>query len=101
MFWCVLGLLVLPTVGALRWLLAPVGVAVVMYWVPLPLVLRVLWVTFGLGGVGGVAGVGVAVIGVGCGLGRGWSLGVTGRGPSPLLAEGFVCGAARWSTRLS
>ena len=35
-FCWVLGLLVLPTVGALRWLLALVRVPSVMYWVPLP-----------------------------------------------------------------
>ena len=51
-------------------------------------------VAFGLGGcglgVGAGAGVGVAVTGPGCGFGRGWSLGVAGRGRSPLLAEGLV-----------
>ena len=29
----------LPTVGALRWMLALVRVSLVLYWVPLPLVL--------------------------------------------------------------
>ena len=51
-------------------------------------------VAFGLSGcgfgVGASAGVGVAVTGPGCGFGRGWSLGVAGRGCSPLLAEGLV-----------
>ena len=46
-------------------------------------------VAFGLG-VGGRAGVGVAVTGPG--FGRGW-LGVAGCGRSPLLAEGLVGGA--------
>ena len=112
MFCWVVGLLVLPTVGALRWMLALVRVPLLMYWVlyagcrcrrglwVFPLV-RVLWVAFGLGGVRAASGVGVAVIGSGCGLGRGWSLGVAGGGPSPLLAEGLVGGAAGWSTLLS
>ena len=106
-----LGVLVLPTGGGLRWLFALLGVPVVMYWVSLPpvlllawlrvfLLVRVSWVAFGLGAFGGAAGVGVAVIGSGCELGRGWWFGVAGRGPSPLLAEGLSCGAACWSTRL-
>ena len=56
---------------------------------------------FGLGVVGGLDHVGVAVVGSGCGFGHGSSLGVARRGPSPLLAEGLVGGAAGWSTCLS
>ena len=74
----VLGLLVLPTVR----------VALLMYWVLLPPVSLLApgvfagegVVALGLGGcgfgVGGVAGVGVAVTGPGCRFGRGRSLGV-------------------------
>ena len=45
---------------------------------------------FGLGAVGGAAGVGFAVVSSGCGPGRGWSLCVAGREPSPLLAESLA-----------
>ena len=106
MFCWVPGLLVLPTVGALRWM---VRVSMVMHWVSLPPLSPLApgvsagegVVTLGLGCVGGGAGVGVPVTGPGCGFGRGWSLGVAGCGPSPLLAEGLVGGAAGWSTLLS
>ena len=108
-FCWVLGLLVLPTVRALRWTMR---VPLLMFWVSLlPVSLLAPGVSaaecvvaFGLGGlgmgVGGNAGVGVAVTGTGCGFGRGWSLGVAGCGRSPLLAEGLV-GAAGWSTLVS
>ena len=103
MFCWVLGLLVLPRLGALRWM---VRVPLVMHWVSLPPVSPLApgvstgdsVVAFGLGGVGGGAVVGVAVTSPGCGLGRGWSLGVAGCGPSPVLAEGLVGGAVGWST---
>ena len=87
----VLRLLALPTVR----------VPLLMYWVSLlpvsPLASGVSAgegvEAFGLGGfglgVGGGAGVGVVVTGLGCGLRRGWSLGVAVCGRSPLLAEGF------------
>ena len=74
----VLGLLVLPTVS----LLAP-GVSAGEGVVALGLLGCSL-------GVGAGAGVGVAVSGPGCGFGRCWSLGVAGRGRSPLLGEGLV-----------
>ena len=96
MFCWVLGLLVLPTVRALRWMMS---MPLLIYWVSLPPVspLAPGVVAFGLGGlglgVGGGAGVGVAVTGPGCGFGCGWWLGVAGCGRSPLLAEGLV-GAA-------
>ena len=76
MFCWVLALLLSPTVS----LLAP-GVSEGVF-------------AFGSGGcgsgVGAGAGVGVAVTGPGCGFGHGWSLGVAGRGGSPLLVEGFL-----------
>ena len=109
MFCRVLGLLVLPTVRALRWTMR---VPLLMYWVSLPPVSPLApgvpagegVVAFGLGGlglvVGGGAGALVAVTGPACGFGRGWLLGVAGCGRSPLLAEGLV-GAAGWSTLLS
>ena len=108
MFCRVLGLLVLPTVRALRWTMR---VPLLMYWVSLPVSPLAPGVSagegvvaFGLGGLGlGVgdgAGVGVVVTGPGCGFGCGWSLGVAGCGHSPLLAEGLV-GAAGWSTPVS
>ena len=109
MFCWVLGLVVLPTMRALPWM---VRVLSMMYWVSLPSVSQLApgvsaregVVAFCLGsvglGVGGAAGVGVAVTCPGCGLGRGWSLGVAGRGRSALLAEGLV-GAASWSTLVS
>ena len=54
MFCWVLRLLVLPTVGALRWMLALVRVPLVMYWVPLPPVLPLaLGTSVGEGVVGG------------------------------------------------
>ena len=54
-FCWVLGLLVLPTVGALRWLLALVRVLLVMYLVPLPPVSPLApVVSVGEGVVGGV-----------------------------------------------
>ena len=101
-FCWLLGLLVLPTVRALRWM---VRVMSMMYWVSLlPLSLLAAGVcagegvgAFGLGGlgsaIGGGAGVGVAVTGPRCGLARGWSLGIAGFRRSPLLAKGLV-GAA-------
>ena len=72
----VLGLLGLPTVGALRWI---VRVSLVMHLLSLPPVSPLApvvsagegVVAFGLGSVGGNAGVGVAVTGPGCGLGHG------------------------------
>ena len=109
MFCWVLGLLVLPTMRALRLMMR---VRLFMYWVSLPPVSPLApgvsagegVVTFGLGvlglGVGCGGGVGVAVTGPGCGIGCGWSLGVAGCGRSPLLAEGLVA-AAGWSTRVS
>ena len=109
MFCWVLRLLVLPTVRALRWTMR---VPFLMYWVSLPPVSLLApgvsagegVVAFGLAGlrlgVGGGAGVGVAVTGPRCGFGRGWSLGVARCGRSPLLAEGLV-GAAGWSTLVS
>ena len=109
MFCWVLGLLLMPTVRALRWM---VRVPLMMYWVSLPPVSPLApgvsaaegVVAFGLGGLGlGIGGrtvVGVAVTGPGCGLGRGWLLGFSGCGRSALLAEGLV-GAAGWSTLVS
>ena len=109
MFCWVLGLLVLPTVRALRWTMR---VPLLMYPVSLPQVSPLApgvsagegVVAFGLGGlglcVGGGAGLGVAVTGPWCGFGCGWSLGAAGCGRSPLLAEGLVS-AAGWSTLVS
>ena len=108
-FCWVLGLVVLPTVRSLRWM---VRVTLMMYWVSfLPVSLLAPSVSacegvvaFGLGGlgfgVGGGAVVGVTVTCPRCGFQRGWSLGVAGRGRSPLLAEGLM-GAASWSTLVS
>ena len=86
-----------------------VRMPLVMHWVSLPLLSPLApgvsagegVVAFCLGGFGGGAGLGVAVTCPACGLGRGWSLGVAGCWPSPLLAEGLVGGAAGWSTFLS
>ena len=109
MFYRVLGLLVLPTVRALRWTMR---VLLLMYWVSLPPVSPLGpgvsacegVVAFGLGGLGlgvcGGAGVGAAVTGPGCGFWCDWSLGAAGCGRSPLLAEGLV-GAAGLSTLVS
>ena len=101
-----LGLLVMPTVGALCWMLPKVRVPWAMYLVLLPPVSPLaLGVTVGegvaggvpvLGAVGDADGEGAAVVGSGCGSGRGWLLGGAGRGSSPLLAEGLVGGAAGW-----
>ena len=108
-FCWVLGLLVLPTVRALRW---TIRVLLLMYRVSLPPVSPLApgvtagegVVAFGLGGlgwgVGGGDGLVVAVTGPGFGFGRSWSLGVAGCGRSPLLAEALV-GAAGWSTLVS
>ena len=49
----VLGLLVLPTVGALRWMFASVRVSLVLYRMPLP---PVLPLALGLSASEGVAG---------------------------------------------
>ena len=54
-----------------------------------------------VGAVGNADGEGAAVDGSGCGSGPGWLFGGAGRGPSPLLAEGLVGGAAGWFTRPS
>ena len=109
MFCWLLGLLVLPTVRALRW---EMRVPLLMYWVSLPPVSQLApgvsagegVVAFGLAGLGlgvdGSAGVGAPVTGPGCGFGRGWSLGAAVCGRSPLLADGLV-GAAGRSTLVS
>ena len=106
---CFAGLLVLPTVRALRWTMR---VPLLMYWVSLPLVSPLApgvsagegVVAFdlpGLGlGIGAGAGVRVVATGHGYGFGRGWSFGVAGWWRSPLLAEGLV-GAAGPSTPVS
>ena len=106
MFCRVLGLLVLPTVGAWRLMLALVRVLLLMYGAPLPPAVPLApGFSAGEGVVDGVRFVwywwrcwcgclSLWLSLVGCGLGRGWSLGVAGRGLSPPLAEGLVGGAA-------